>query len=56
MLDSSQFSQLPQLPQKITIDSKVVEIDSKIVTLLCKSKSMTHSVVLTILGQVKRGN
>jgi len=43
-LGSSQFLLLPQLPQKMTIASKVVKIDSEIIITLHKSKSVTHSV------------
>ena len=46
VLGSSQFTLLPQLPQKMTLNLKVVKFDSKVVILLCKSKSVTHSVVL----------
>jgi len=35
VLDSSQFSILPQLPSKILLNSKVVKIDPKIIILLC---------------------
>ena len=35
VLGSSQFLILPQLPQKTTLASKVVEIDSKIIISLC---------------------
>jgi len=44
ILGSSHCSQLPQLLQKTTLDSKVVKFGSKIIILFCKSKSMTHSV------------
>ena len=44
ILGSSQFLLLPKLPHKMTLASKVVKIDSKIVILLCLSKSATHSV------------
>jgi hypothetical protein len=36
ILSSSQFLILPQLPQKIKLDSKVVKVDSKIIILLPK--------------------
>ena len=48
VLDSSQFSLLPQLPQKMTLPLKVVKIDSKKVILLHKSKSVTPSVVFDL--------
>jgi len=35
VLGSSQLSLLPKLPQKMTLASKVVKIDSKIIILLC---------------------
>jgi len=44
VLDSSQFSLLPQLPQKMTLNLKMVKFNSKIIILLPKSKSVTHSV------------
>jgi len=44
VLGSSQFTLLPQLTLKILLHSKVVKIDQKIILLLCKSKSETHSV------------
>ena len=44
ILGLSQSSLLPQLPRKMTFASKVVEIDSKIIILLCQSKYVTHSV------------
>ncbi len=34
VLGSSQFSQLPQLPQKTTLNLKVIQFDSKIIILL----------------------
>jgi len=34
VLGSSLFSLLPQLPQKMTITSKVVKVDSKIIILI----------------------
>jgi len=40
----SQFLLLPQLPQKMTLASKLVKNDSKIVILLPLAKSVTHSV------------
>ena len=43
-LGSRQFFLLPQLPQKMILDSNVVKIDSEIIILLRKSKSVTHSV------------
>ena len=39
----SQFSLLPQLPEKTKLASKVVKIDSKIIILRHESKSVTHS-------------
>ena len=44
VLGLSQFSILPQLPLKMTLASKVVKIDLKIIISRCKSKSVTHSV------------
>ena len=41
---SSWFPTLPQLPYKITLNSKVVKIDSKIIISSRKSKSVKHSV------------
>jgi len=35
ILGSSQFSQLPQLPLKMTIDLKVVKLKSKLIISLC---------------------
>jgi len=46
VLGSSQFLILPQVPPKIILNSKVVKIDIKLILLLCKSKSVTHSLVL----------
>ena len=43
VLGSSQFSLLPQLPEKTKLASKVVKIDSKIIILRHESKSVTHS-------------
>ena len=43
-LGSSQFFLLPKLAQKNILALKVVKSDSKIVILLHKSKSVTHSV------------
>ena len=40
---------LPQLPQKITLASKVVNIDSKIIISSCKPKSVTHSVLESVV-------
>jgi hypothetical protein len=40
----SQFTQLTLLPLKMMLNLKKVKIDSKIIILLCYSKSMTHSV------------
>ena len=45
VLGSSQFLQLPQLPQKMKLASKVVKIDSKIIISSHKSKSVTHSIL-----------
>jgi len=45
VLGLSQFSILPQLPPKIMLNSKVVEIDPNIIISFCQSKSVTHSVV-----------
>ena len=44
VLGSSQCSFLSQLPQKMTLASKVVKIDSKIIISLSYSKSVTQSV------------
>ncbi len=45
IIDSSQFTLLPQLPLKTTLELKVVKIDSKIkIIFLHYSKSVTHSV------------
>ena len=46
ILSSSQFSQMPQQPQKMTLALKVVQIDSKIIISVHKSKSVTQSVEL----------
>jgi len=35
ILGSSQFTQLPQLPEKMMLDLKKVKFDSKIIILLC---------------------
>jgi len=48
ILGSKQFLILSQLPSKILLNSKVVKINQKIIILLCKSKSVTHSVWLHI--------
>ena len=45
VLGSRHFWLLPQLPQKMTHATKVVKSDSKIINLLRKFKSLTHSVV-----------
>ena len=44
VLGSGQFLQCPQLPQGMTLASKVVKSDSKIIISLCLSKYVTHSV------------
>ena len=48
VLGSSKFLIVPQLPQKILLNSKVVKSDSKIISSLCLpkvlSKTLTHSV------------
>ncbi len=44
VLGSSQFSILPQLPPKIMLFLKMVKINPRIIILLHKSKSMSHSV------------
>ena len=44
VLGSCQFLLLPQLPQKMILNSKVVKKDSKIIISLCWSKSVTHFV------------
>jgi len=41
---STQFSILPQLSQKIVLNSKVVKINPKIIISIHLSKSVTHSV------------
>ncbi len=46
-LGQSQFSLLPQMPQKIMLNLKMVKFDSKIIISLCKSKSVTHSVPIS---------
>jgi len=51
IIGSSQFTLLgllPQLPLIMMLSLKVVKIDSKTSNLLCKSKSVTHSVVQKI--------
>jgi len=45
ILGLSQFPILSQLPPKILLDSKGVQIDPKIIITTCYSKSVTHSVV-----------
>jgi len=50
----SYFSPLFQLPQKMTLDSMVVKIDSKIIILLCLSQSETYSVKQGFLLTVDR--
>ena len=50
VLGLSQFLLQPQLSQKMILDSKVVESDSKIITSVCLSKSVTHSVAITKPG------
>jgi len=45
ILGLSQFTLLPQLPLRMTLNLKVVKIDLKISNLVCQSKSVTHSVV-----------
>ncbi len=47
ILGSSQFSLLPHLPQKTMVSLKVVKIDSKIIILLCQSKSVIRSVPIS---------
>ncbi len=51
-LHSSQFLLLPKLPQKITLNSKVVKIDSKIIILLCQFKSVAHFAHCTHIQSV----
>ena len=48
-LGLSQYSILPQLPQKMTLASKVVKSDSKIIILPRWVKSVTHSVEFTYI-------
>ena len=52
VLGSSQFPLLPQLPQKMTLASKVVKIDSRQVISLRYAKSVTHSVEVTLTHKV----
>ncbi len=42
ILSTSQFKQLHQQPLKTMLDLKVVKMDSKIIILLYKTKSMAH--------------
>ena len=44
VLSSSQFLLLHHLPENMTLASKVVKIDSKIIIRLCRSNFVTHSV------------
>jgi len=44
VLGSSLFSILSHLPQKTTLNLKVVKFDMKIIISICWSKSATHSV------------
>jgi len=44
ILGSSQFTQLPLLPLKITLNLKKAKINSKIIILRCQSKSVTQFV------------
>ena len=48
----SRFSILPQLPYKMMLDSKLVKIDSKLIILLCLSKSVTCFVGRETLHRV----
>jgi hypothetical protein len=49
LLASSQCLILPQLPQKTTLNSKVVKIESKIIISFCKSKFVTHSASVCVI-------
>jgi len=44
VLGWSKFSLLPPTDSKNLLDWKVVKMDSKIITLICSSKSVTHAV------------
>jgi len=44
ILGLSQFTLLSKLPLKMSLDIKVVKIDSKIIILLHQSKCVTHSI------------
>ena len=44
VLGLNQFTLLPQLAPKMMLNLNVVKIDTKIIILICKSKSVTHSV------------
>jgi hypothetical protein len=46
VLGSSQFSLMPQLPQKITLNFKVPKMDSKIIISLFESKFVTHTLYI----------
>ena len=48
-LGLSQYSILPQPPQKMTLASKVVKSDSKIIMLPRWVKSVTHSLEFTYI-------
>ena len=50
VLSSNWFSLLPQLPQKMMLDSKLVKSNSKIIILLRESKSVTHLVDQLIIS------
>jgi len=60
VLGLSQFSLMPQLPQKMTLNLKVVKFDSKIIISFFKSKSGIHFldvdvVVVVVVVLVERG-
>ncbi len=48
ILGSSKFTLLLQLPLKLKLNLKVLNVDSKIIMSLILSKSLTHSVVIPI--------
>ncbi len=51
VLGSSQFLILPKLAQKMTLGSKVVKRDPKIIILLHKSKFVTYSLGVEFIAQ-----
>ena len=48
VLSSIRTSLQPRLPQKLTLASKVVKIDSTLVISLCQPKSVTHSIAVVL--------